>query len=137
MTNEELSAELAAAITEVARMLIREGVHVNRTALSVLSKLRDGPMRITDLAASEFVSQPAMTTLVSRLEDEGWVVRQADPSDGRAVRVAITRKGRATFDRAIAARTQAVLSRVERLGPKERTALLRAVDALHLLTADD
>jgi DNA-binding MarR family transcriptional regulator len=136
VTNEELSAELAAAVTDVARMLIREGVHVNRTALSVLGTLRDGPMRITDLAASEYVSQPGMTTLVSRLEDEGWVVRQPDPSDGRAVRVAITRKGRATFDRAIAARTEAVLRRVETLSPEEQKALARAVRALRLLTRD-
>ena len=47
MTTEKLSAHLAAAITDVARLLIREGVHVNRTALSVLATLRSGPRRIT------------------------------------------------------------------------------------------
>lgn len=136
-SEEELSAGLAAAITEVARMLIREGVHVNRTSLSVLANLRDGPRRITDLAASEFISQPGMTTLVSRLEDEGWVIRQPDPSDGRAVRVAITKKGLATIDAALAARTAAMRNRVERLSPAERKSLSEAVDALRLLTRDD
>jgi DNA-binding MarR family transcriptional regulator len=134
---DELSGELAAAIGQVARMLIREGVHVNRTSLSVLGVLRNGPMRITELAASEFISQPGMTTLVSRLEDEGWVVRQPDPSDGRAVRVAITKKGLATIDAAVAARTEAVRKRIERLGPGERKALAEAVDALRLLTQDE
>jgi DNA-binding MarR family transcriptional regulator len=137
VTSEELSAGLAAAISDVARMLIREGVHVNRTALSVLGTLREGPRRITDLAADEYVSQPGMTNLVSRLESEGWVVRRPDPTDGRAVRVAITTRGVATFDAAIAARTEAVRTRVERLGPKEQKALARAVDALRLLTQDD
>jgi DNA-binding MarR family transcriptional regulator len=134
---DDLSEELAGAITEVARMLIREGVHVNRTSLSVLGILRDGPKRITELAACEFISQPGMTTLVSRLEDEGWVIRQPDPRDGRAVNVAITKKGLATIDAALSARTEAVRRRVERLGPKERKALADAIDALRLLTQDE
>ena len=129
-----LSEELAGAITDVARLLIREGVHVNRTALSVLATLRSGPRRITDLAAGEFISQPGMTSLVSRLEDEGWVVRQPDASDGRVVNVAITKKGISTLDKAITARSKALRKRIERLGPKERKALADAVEALRLLT---
>ena len=133
---EALSAELAAAVTEVARLLIREGVHVNRTSLSVLTTLRDGPRRITDLAASEFISQPGMTTLVSRLEDEGWVVRRPDERDRRVVNVAITKKGLSTLERAISARTEALRKRIAPLDRTQRQALADAVEALKGLTRD-
>jgi DNA-binding MarR family transcriptional regulator len=136
VTAEKLSAEVAAAVTEVARLLVREGVHVNRTSLSVLATLRDGPRRITDLAAYEYISQPGMTTLVSRLEDEGWVERRPDPNDGRAVLVAITRAGSEMLDSAIAARTDVLRRRIESLDSKERQALAKAVEALRLLTRD-
>jgi DNA-binding MarR family transcriptional regulator len=134
VTNSEpLAAELADAVTDVARLLIREGVQVNRTALSVLATVRDGPRRITDLASCEFISQPGMTTLVSRLEDEGWVERRPDPTDGRAVNVAITKAGIATLEKALAARTEALRKRIEPLGPKDREALARAVETLRKL----
>ena len=136
MTTEKLSADLAAAITDVARLLIREGVHVNRTALSVLATLRSGPRRITDLAACEFVSQPGMTTLVSRLEDEGWARRIPDPTDGRAVNVVITKAGERMLEEAIAARTEVLRKRIARLSTDERRALADAIAALGTLTRD-
>ncbi len=136
MTSEKLGAELANAVSEVARLLAREGVHVNRTSLSVLATLRAGPRRITDLAACEFVSQPGMTTLVSRLEDEGWVKRQPDPNDGRAVNVVLTKPGSRMLEQATAARTKVLQKRLERLSPAERRALADAVGALRTLTRD-
>ena len=136
MTSEELGSELAAAVTDVARLLVREGVHVNRTSLSVLSTLLAGPRRITDLAACEFVSQPGMTTLVSRLEDEGWVKRQPDPTDGRAVNVVITKSGERVLEKAIAARSEVLRKRIDRLEPKDRRALADAVTALRTVTRD-
>lgn len=136
MTCERLSTDLAAAITEVARLLIREGVHVNRTALSVLATLRGGPRRITDLAGGEFVSQPGMTVLVSRLEDEGWVKRRPDQSDGRAVNVVITKAGERMLDEALAARADVLGKRIERLTADEQRALTAAVTALGTLTRD-
>ena len=136
MTSGELGSELAAAVTDVARLLVREGVHVNRTSLSVLATLRAGPRRITDLAASEFVSQPGMTTLVSRLEDEGWVKRRPDPTDGRAVHVVITKAGERVLEEAISARSEVLRKRIDRLGSKDRRAIADAVSALRTVTRD-
>jgi DNA-binding MarR family transcriptional regulator len=136
VTSEELGSDLAAAVTEVARLLVREGVHVNRTSLSVLATLRSGPRRITDLASCEFVSQPGMTTLVSRLEDEGWVKRRPDPTDGRAVNVVITKAGERVLEKAIAARSRVLCKRIERLEPKDRRAVADAVAALRTVTRD-
>ena len=75
-----------------------------------------------------------MTTLVSRLEDEGWVERRRDAGDGRVVNVAITKTGIAMLEKALAARTEVLQKRIELLGPKERQALADAADALRTLT---
>ena len=133
MANHEPSTGLANALTDWCRLLAREGVHVNRTWLSVLATLRAGPRRVGDLAACEFVSQPGMTMLVSRLEEEGWVERRPDESDGRVVNVAITPAGRKMLQSAIDARNEVVHRRVERLGPKDTRALENAVETLRKL----
>lgn len=136
MSAEKLSEELAAAITDVARLLIREGVHVNRTSLSVLATLRRGPRRITDLAACEFVSQPGMTALVTRLEEQGWVRRQPDECDGRVVNVAITKPGIRMLEAALAMRTEVLRRRIEPLKPVDKRALADAAAALRKLTQE-
>jgi DNA-binding MarR family transcriptional regulator len=64
----------------------------------VLRKLRAEPRRITELAAEERVTQPAITLLVNRLAERGWVERVPDPSDGRAVLVSLTPAGAEVFE---------------------------------------
>jgi DNA-binding MarR family transcriptional regulator len=130
---QALSADLAAVVSAWCRLLAQEGVHVNRTWLSVLATLTAGPRRLGDLAASEFVSQPGMTMLVSRLEGEGWVVRQPHATDGRVVNVRITPAGRRMLRSAIEARDQVLRRRIEHLGPEERRELEHAVAALERL----
>jgi DNA-binding MarR family transcriptional regulator len=131
-----LSADLAAAISAWCRLLAQEGVHVNRTWLSVLATLTGGPRRLGDLAASEFVSQPGMTMLVSRLEGEGWVVRRPDTTDGRVVNVAITPAGRRMLRSAIEARDQVLRCRLEKLGPEELQDIEHAVATLERLRCE-
>jgi DNA-binding MarR family transcriptional regulator len=117
--------------------MAQEGVHVHRSWLSALATLTAGPRRLGDLAASEFVSQPGMTMLVSRLEGAGWVVRRPDASDGRVVNVAITPAGRRMLRSAIDARNDVLRRRIERLGLEERRELEHAVAALELLKRID
>jgi DNA-binding MarR family transcriptional regulator len=130
---QALSSDLGAAISGWCRLLAQEGVQVNRTWLSVLSTLTAGPRRLGDLAASEFVSQPGMTMLVSRLEGEGWVVRRPDATDRRVVNVAITPTGRRILQSAIDARNRVLRGRIEQLRPEERRELEHAVAAIELL----
>ena len=42
---------------------------------------------------------PAITLLVNRLQQRGWVTRATDPSDGRAVLVSLTTSGEAALSR--------------------------------------
>lgn len=92
----EAIPQRAATLSRV--FLARTSVAVSRTETGVLSALSRRPRRITELAAREGVTQPAITRLVDRLANRGWVVRGADPADGRVVLVRLTEHGRATLD---------------------------------------
>jgi DNA-binding MarR family transcriptional regulator len=78
--------------------LTRTSISVSRTELGVLGSLSRRPRRITELAAEEGVTQPAITLLVNRLAERGWVRRIADPTDGRAVLVSLTAIGEQVFE---------------------------------------
>jgi DNA-binding MarR family transcriptional regulator len=62
--------------------------------LYTLSKCRE-PQRISELNRHVLLSQPALSRLVDRLTERGLVQRQADPADGRGVRLSLTDAGRA------------------------------------------
>jgi DNA-binding MarR family transcriptional regulator len=136
----ELADAFAPRLSKLIRLLIREtaAAGMSRTHLSVLATLRDaGPARITELAEAERVAQPSMTTLVSRLEEQGWARRQSDPADGRAVVVAITPAGLAELERMTAARAESLARRLGALTPKERAALAAALPALDRLVEQE
>jgi DNA-binding MarR family transcriptional regulator len=86
-----------AAILMVRHLPVRAGLGL--TANMTLSTLnREGPARVTALAATASIGQPAMTELVQRLERQSLVTRVDDPGDGRAALVTITNAGRALLD---------------------------------------
>ncbi|MFJ6662498.1 MULTISPECIES: MarR family winged helix-turn-helix transcriptional regulator [unclassified Streptomyces] len=65
------------------------------TAAATLARLeREGPLRLTLLAAAEGVAQPSMTQLVQRLERQDLVMRVDDAVDGRVTLIAVTDAGR-------------------------------------------
>src|ERR671929_1355422 len=61
------------------------------SALSVL--VFGGPRTLGELAAAEHVRPATMTRIVQALEEERLVRREADPHDGRVVRLHATTKG--------------------------------------------
>jgi DNA-binding MarR family transcriptional regulator len=97
---DEIAEALPQRTAALSRLfLTRTSVCVSRTEVGVLRTLRTGPRRITELAAEERVTQPAITLLVNRLQERGWLQRIPDPSDGRAVLVSLTRQGEEVFER--------------------------------------
>ena len=97
---DEIAEALPQRSSELSRLfLTRTSVCVSRTEVGVLRILRGGPRRITELAAGERVTQPAITLLVNRLTERGWVQRIPDPTDGRAVLVSLTPAGEEVFER--------------------------------------
>jgi DNA-binding MarR family transcriptional regulator len=96
---DEIAEALPQRATALSKLfLTRTTVFVTRTEVGVLRSLRAHPRRITELATDEGVTQPAITLLVNRLEQRGWVKRVPDPSDGRAVLVSLTAVGEGVFE---------------------------------------
>ena len=104
------------------------------TSVSALSTLnRTGPRRITELAASEGVTQPSVTALVASLVRDGFVERLSDPADRRVVMVAITEEGAAYLRDRRAASTEIFAEAVEKLSADEAATLTAALPVVERL----
>jgi DNA-binding MarR family transcriptional regulator len=55
--------------------------------------LRDGGLRLTELAERTHTTKQAMLYTVNRLEEVGYVERVPDPADGRAKVIRLTQRG--------------------------------------------
>jgi DNA-binding MarR family transcriptional regulator len=131
-------AELALVLEQMVRVVRRLATagDLGFPAAAVLTRLvREGPQRLTDLAAGEGLSQPGMTQLVSRLERQTLVRRNPCVDDGRVVLVEVTPGGRELVGRRREERAQALSGLLAQLDPTERDAVQRAVPALARLTA--
>ena len=128
----------AEALDEITLFVIRQMAvlrEISFSAVATLSTLSSsGPCRITHLADRERTSQPSITAMVSRLERQGLVERQHDPSDGRIVLVSITDAGRDMLRRRRASRLAFLSSLIARLEPAEQAALADAARALRRMT---
>ena len=141
------AVELAAALTvDLERIMglyrsLTEPGGLSLTAAATLAAIeRFGPQRLTALAAREGVTQPAMTQLISRLEDAGQVRRESDPDDGRVVLVTITDEGRATLAHRRDSRATRLAVILAQLSPDHLVALdaaRPALDALASVPRDD
>jgi DNA-binding MarR family transcriptional regulator len=143
MPLDELAAALTTDLEGIFRLFrsLSPASGLSMTAAATLAAIeRLGPQRLTVLAAREGVTQPAMTQLISRLEEAGLVRREASPEDGRVVLVAITDEGRAVLARRRSVRSERMAAIIAQLGPEHRAALaiaLPALDALASIPRDD
>lgn len=96
--SDSIGETLDQAMDLTARFL-SDRADLTPSAAFLLNRVsREGPARLTSLAAKEGVSQPSMTQLIQRLERQGLVTRLADPDDGRVALVSITQAGQALLD---------------------------------------
>jgi len=105
------------------------------TTASTLYRLAvTGPQRLSDLATSEGVTQPAMTQLVSRLERQGLAERRGEPSDRRVVMVHVTPTGRQVLRDRQAHRANRLAELLAELPPDDEMSIAAALPALGRLT---
>ncbi len=92
-----------------------------------------GPVRPSDLARLEAVAPPTITRIVSKLEDEGLIERQADPTDGRSARVSITTIGREQMAETRIRRNHWLATMLAGLSDRDVSAIVAAVEPLERL----
>ena len=114
----EVADRLHSAAIHLLRRIrkVDEASGLSAARLSALSVLVfGGPTTVGALARAEQVSAPTMSRLVSGLERDGFVVREADEGDARAVRVRATPKGRRVLVRGRERRVQELTQLLEGL----------------------
>ncbi|HKT08177.1 MAG TPA: MarR family transcriptional regulator [Gemmatimonadaceae bacterium] len=104
------------------------------SALSVV--VFGGPVTLGALAAAEQVRPPTMTHLVRALERMGLVTRVPDPDDGRIVRIAATRRGKALLEAGRARRVNALSRQLRTLPKRDLAVLAHAAELLDVLSHD-
>jgi DNA-binding MarR family transcriptional regulator len=121
--NECIGELLDQAMDLTARFL-SDRADLSASAAFVLNRVcREGPIRLTALAAKEGISQPSMTQLVQRLERQGLVTRLADPDDGRAALIGITAHGQTLLDDRKRIRRERLTQLLATLTPEEERTL--------------
>ncbi len=123
MTYEDLASRLRTAVTRLNRRLRAESFAglspAQASALGVVSRL--GAPTLGELAEAEQVQPPTMTRLVAFMEDQGFVVRQVDPTDRRICRVQITVAGSALLEEIRSLKNAYLVERMGALGEDERS----------------
>src|SRR6476620_7009954 len=97
----EQAARLRLAINRMARRLRQEANTVlGPASIAALATIeRTGPLTPSELARIEGIQRPTATRILTRLSEEGYVTRTADPTDGRSSIVDISADGRAALTR--------------------------------------
>ena len=133
------SAAIGSALYGLATRAVRRAPRdLTITSAATLATLdRTGPRRITDLAAIEGVTQPAMTVLVRVMEESGLVERRGDPSDKRVTMVWLTEAGVSYVRARRRAGVEAFARLIDQLSDDEVEALTAALPALQHLAALD
>jgi DNA-binding MarR family transcriptional regulator len=122
----------------LVRLLVKQvrSSEISRTEMEVLSILREGSRRITELTELEGIAQPTMTLLVKRLQEKGWVQRDRLPDDGRVVMVSLTESGNAAQRKFRAQFLAAMRTDLQELSDEQLQALSAATEILSSFVDD-
>ena len=116
--------ELLDQAIDLAARFLTDRTDLSASAGFAMNRVcREGPLRLTALAAKEGISQPSMTQLIQRLERQGLVTRLPDPDDGRAALIGITGHGQALLDDRRQVRRERLTELLARLTPEDESAL--------------
>ncbi|MET9227648.1 MarR family transcriptional regulator [Lentzea sp. NPDC003310] len=79
----------------------------------------DSPLRMSELNRHVLLSQPALSRMVDRLADRGYLDRCPDPGDRRGVRLSLTPAGRDTQKKIGSPHARSVTRALSVLTPEE------------------
>lgn len=128
---------LASGLDRLTAWLRRQTpTQVSSSTITALDRLRtEGPLRVSELAVREAMTQPGVTMLVNRLADAGYAERVPDPTDRRASLVRITADGEAVLIARYAARAEVIRTALAELSTDDQQLLSAALPAIERLVA--
>jgi DNA-binding MarR family transcriptional regulator len=103
-------------------------VGLSAAQLFVLERLNGhSPLSLSELATRTFTHQSSVSVVVSRLVERGLVERRPSALDARRADVSLTNAGRRTVVEAPEAAQNRLLRATDRLSPRKRSLLARAL----------
>ena len=133
----DLLLSLSRAKRWLSRLATDEPAPLGASGISALAQVvRNGPMRMSDLAARERITAPTLSRVIAGLVEHGYVERGADPQDARAAVLTATTAGEELVQGLRSRRTQELAARLCRLSADDRAALLAAAPALRRLLVE-
>src|SRR5690242_8534982 len=135
----ELAARLRLAVTRLARRLRQEsGEGLTPSQNSALASIeRHGGLTPSELATIERIQRPTVTRVLGALRERNLVIREADASDRRMVRIKVTREGAAVLKRGRSRKNAYLARRMRDLDPDELETLARAAELIEFLLEGD
>jgi DNA-binding MarR family transcriptional regulator len=121
-----LSTAHARVAEQLAGALARTcGLSVNDfEVLLRLDRVAPPGLRLGELNPTVRLTQPSLSRMIARLEQQGWLVRTGDPNDRRGVFVALTPTGRDVLGKAVPVHAQTIREvLLDRLTPAEQNLL--------------
>jgi DNA-binding MarR family transcriptional regulator len=98
--------------------------------VAALEQLRDGPVSVGTLASRLGLTISTVSGVVAGLDRAGFVERSADQADRRRTIVQIAPGARITVEEWLDGAAAPLVRVLDRLGPDERAAFLKAMDML-------
>lgn len=97
------------------------------------SIVRNGPLRLSDLAANEGINATMLSRIVAKLEEGGLITRRLDSRDGRVVHLSASAQGVVLHETMRLERTLALSEAVTQLSLNQQRAIVIALPALEEL----
>jgi DNA-binding MarR family transcriptional regulator len=132
----DVAVRLRMAVTRLFRRIerTRAGAALTPSETTVLSAVvRQGPLRLSDLARAEGMNPTMLSRLIRDLEDAGLVRRRADRVDRRAALAEATPAGRRLHEKIRAERSDALSAALVLLSTDEQRALCAGLPVLESL----
>lgn len=134
-----LAERLRPVVLRLSRNLRREAQRFGVSALDaqlMTIVLKNAGIGVSELAEREQISKPAMSAHVKRLEEAGWIARDADSEDKRRVGLLLTKAGARALEDIRKSRNDWLAARLAKLSAADRASLAGALTALTELAED-
>jgi MarR family 2-MHQ and catechol resistance regulon transcriptional repressor len=92
--------------------------------------IRNGPVSLNMLASELFLDKSTASRVIDSLERKGYVTRSADPKDGRALILKVTKRGRELHSRIEGELAEEMKKMISDFDPDIRQATIRLVARL-------
>jgi len=133
----QTSGRLALVIGRLNRRMLRATEGLSHGSLSALSSIvKFGPLRLNELAGREAVAAATITRIATDLEVRGYVTRESDPLDRRAITIAATESGVDYIVRARSARADVIAALLGTLNARELELVQEALPVFEALVLE-